>query len=52
MSETRKLPAWVIPIQNSRLIVSSSGAAYLIDCGNARIFAEVSWSTLSLSPEP
>lgn len=41
MSETRKLPEWVIPIQNSRLIVSASGAAYLIDCGNARIFAEV-----------
>jgi glyoxylase-like metal-dependent hydrolase (beta-lactamase superfamily II) len=41
MSEQRPLPDWVIPIQNSRLILSRSGAAYLIDCGNARILAEV-----------
>lgn len=41
MSEQSKLPAWIIPIQNSRLIISTSGAAYLVDCGNARILAEV-----------
>ena len=41
MSEQRKLPDWVTPIQNSRLIHSASGAAFLIDCGNARILAEV-----------
>ena len=41
MSEQSKLPAWIIPIQNSRLVISASGAAYLIDCGNAKIAAEV-----------
>jgi glyoxylase-like metal-dependent hydrolase (beta-lactamase superfamily II) len=41
MSEKAALPKWVVPIQNSRLILSGSGAAYLVDCGNARILAEV-----------
>ena len=41
MSEQRKLPDWVVPIQNSRLLLSNTGAGYLIDCGNARILAEV-----------
>lgn len=41
MSEQRKLPAWVTPIQNSRLIHSADGVEWLIDCGNARILAEV-----------
>lgn len=41
VSEQRKLPEWIIPIQNSRLVISASGGAYLIDCGNAKIAAEV-----------
>lgn len=41
MAEQRKLPDWVTPIQNSRLIHSASGAAFLIDCGNPKILAEV-----------
>jgi glyoxylase-like metal-dependent hydrolase (beta-lactamase superfamily II) len=30
-------PAWMIPIQNSRLILSRSGAGWLIDCGSQGI---------------
>jgi len=41
MAETRKLPEWVIPIQNSKLIVSRSGGAYLVDCGYERVYEEV-----------
>ena len=39
MAETvqEKLPEWIIPITNSRLIVSRSGAAFLVDCGNQRV---------------
>jgi glyoxylase-like metal-dependent hydrolase (beta-lactamase superfamily II) len=36
-----KLPEWVIPITNSRLIVSRTGAAFLVDCGNRRVVEEV-----------
>ena len=36
-----KLPDWIIPITNSRLIVSRTGAAFLVDCGNNRVVAEV-----------
>ena len=36
-----KLPEWIIPITNSRLIVSSTGAAFLVDCGNSQVVAEV-----------
>ena len=36
-----KLPEWIVPISNSRLIVSASGAAYLVDCGSTRIIEQV-----------
>jgi glyoxylase-like metal-dependent hydrolase (beta-lactamase superfamily II) len=36
-----KLPDWIIPIANSRLIVSRSGAAFLVDCGSKRIIQEL-----------
>lgn len=32
-AEERRLPPWVIPIGNSRLILSRSGAAFLVDSG-------------------
>jgi glyoxylase-like metal-dependent hydrolase (beta-lactamase superfamily II) len=35
------LPDWIIPITNSRLIVSRTGAAFLVDCGNRRVMDEV-----------
>jgi len=41
MAEQAKLPQWVIPISNSRLIVSTSGAAFLIDAGYAKIIPEL-----------
>jgi glyoxylase-like metal-dependent hydrolase (beta-lactamase superfamily II) len=41
MAETRKLPDWVIPIQNSKLIVSRSGGAFLVDCGYEKVFETV-----------
>lgn len=41
MAETRKLPDWIIPISNSKLIVSKTGGAYLIDCGYEKVFKEV-----------
>lgn len=41
MAEIRKLPDWMIPIQNSKLILSKSGGAYLVDCGYERVFDEV-----------
>jgi glyoxylase-like metal-dependent hydrolase (beta-lactamase superfamily II) len=36
-----KLPEWIIPITNSRLIVSRTGAAFLVDAGNRRVVDEV-----------
>ena len=36
-----KLPEWIVPITNSRLIVSGTGAAFLIDCGNQRVIDQV-----------
>lgn len=33
MGTERTLPDWVIPISNSRLIVSTTGAAFLVDAG-------------------
>jgi glyoxylase-like metal-dependent hydrolase (beta-lactamase superfamily II) len=36
-----KLPEWIIPITNSRLLVSKTGAAFLIDCGNRKVVEEV-----------
>ena len=41
MAETRKLPEWVIPIQNSKLIISRSGGAFLVDCGYEKVYQEV-----------
>jgi glyoxylase-like metal-dependent hydrolase (beta-lactamase superfamily II) len=41
MAEKAELPEWVIPITNSRLIVSRTGAAFLSDCGNRRVMEEV-----------
>jgi glyoxylase-like metal-dependent hydrolase (beta-lactamase superfamily II) len=36
-----KLPEWIIAITNSRLIVSRTGSAFLVDCGNRRVVEEV-----------
>jgi glyoxylase-like metal-dependent hydrolase (beta-lactamase superfamily II) len=36
-----KLPEWIVPITNSRLIISRTGAAFLVDCGNPQVVAEV-----------
>ncbi len=37
MAPQKDLPDWVLAIGNSRLLLSSSGAAFLIDAGAARI---------------
>ena len=34
-------PDWIVPIANSRLILSASGSAFLVDCGSQRIIQEV-----------
>ncbi len=34
-------PAWVIPIQNSRLILSADRSGFLLDCGSPAIIAEI-----------
>lgn len=34
-------PDWVIPIRNSRLLVSKDGSGFLIDCGSNAIVAEI-----------
>src|SRR5437899_6450631 len=36
-----KFPGWIIPITNSLLIVSRTGAAFLVDCGNRKVVEEV-----------
>jgi glyoxylase-like metal-dependent hydrolase (beta-lactamase superfamily II) len=36
-----KVPEWITPITNSRLIVSRTGAAFLVDCGNRKVVEEV-----------
>jgi glyoxylase-like metal-dependent hydrolase (beta-lactamase superfamily II) len=42
MAETRPTPPeWIVPITNSRLIVSQSGAAFLVDCGNNNVVREL-----------
>ncbi len=41
MAGQARLPEWVTAIDNSRLIVSRSGAAFLIDCGSRRILDRV-----------
>jgi glyoxylase-like metal-dependent hydrolase (beta-lactamase superfamily II) len=40
-AETQKLPDWIIPISNSRLIISTSGAAFLVDAGYEKIIPEL-----------
>ncbi len=37
MAQTAMLPDWIIAIGNSRLIVSASKAAWLVDAGNPRL---------------
>jgi len=34
-------PNWVVPIRNSRLLLSRDGSGFLIDCGSKAIMAEV-----------
>lgn len=41
MAEQSKLPPDIVPIGNSRLIVSRSGAAFLVDAGYSRILPEL-----------
>ncbi len=41
MAQIRKLPDWVIPIQNSKLIISRSGGAFLVDCGYEKVYDTV-----------
>jgi glyoxylase-like metal-dependent hydrolase (beta-lactamase superfamily II) len=43
MAETvqEKLPAWILPISNSRLILAADGSGFLIDCGSPRILDEL-----------
>jgi len=36
-----KPPEWIIPIGNSRLIISDDRSGFLIDCGSRRILGEV-----------
>lgn len=36
-----KLPEWIIPISNSRLVISKDGGGFLIDCGSRQILDEV-----------
>ncbi len=38
---TKDLPSWVIPIQNSRLVLSEGGVGWLIDCGSQGIINEL-----------
>lgn len=40
-AEERRLPEWVLAISNSRLILSRSGAAFLVDGGYRNIQAEL-----------
>src|SRR5205085_11016614 len=41
MSEQSKLPDDVVPIGNSRLIVSRTGAAFLVDAGYSKLLPEL-----------
>jgi len=34
-------PDWIVPIQNSRLIVARDGSAFLVDCGSREIIDEL-----------
>ena len=37
----KTLPEWIIAITNSRLLISRTGAGFLVDCGNCRVMEEV-----------
>lgn len=37
----KKPPSWIVPIHNSRLLLSGDGAGFLIDCGSRAIIEEV-----------
>jgi neutral ceramidase len=41
MGETLPLPEFIIPISNSRLILSSNHAGFLVDCGGTGIIEEL-----------
>jgi glyoxylase-like metal-dependent hydrolase (beta-lactamase superfamily II) len=41
MAETQKLPDWALPIRNSRLMISATGAAFLVDCGYDQVIDEL-----------
>jgi glyoxylase-like metal-dependent hydrolase (beta-lactamase superfamily II) len=36
-----KPPEWIIPINNSRLIISEDGSGFLVDCGSRRIVDKI-----------
>jgi len=37
----KKPPGWIVPIHNSRLVLSEDGAGFLIDCGSRAIIEEI-----------
>jgi glyoxylase-like metal-dependent hydrolase (beta-lactamase superfamily II) len=37
----KKPPDWIVPIHNSRLILSEDGAGFLVDCGSRAIIDEI-----------
>ncbi|MHC4084113.1 MAG: MBL fold metallo-hydrolase [Planctomycetota bacterium] len=37
----KKPPSWIVPINNSRLVLSKDGAGFLLDCGSRFIIQEV-----------
>lgn len=37
----KKPPSWIVPIHNSRLVLSADGAGFLIDCGSRAIIEEI-----------
>ncbi len=42
MAEMRpRPPEWIVPITNSRLVLSKSGGAFLVDCGNNNVVREL-----------
>lgn len=41
MAQTQKLPDWALAIRNSRLLLSATGGAFLIDSGYDRILDEL-----------
>ena len=37
----KKPPSWIVPIHNSRLVLSEDGTGFLIDCGSRAIIEEI-----------